>query len=228
MKLRYKTMLVIVAIFSCLSMFCIGFANWSVGQGATSVTGMISAEEVSSYIELAPQGVKEFQFGPTGFTSGNDGPYKATMSISYIVHPANIYNHLSQNSVEITVSLGWVGSAPEKNLLSSAYISANVGVAPTVGDALQYESSDALQYESSDAKYDEGSGTYRVPLTLALDAGMTTDLTLTVTYTMDLTDMDTYKTYIFDPFGASLKQGPNTSASELGFKFSASIEGGAA
>ena len=227
MKLRHKTVLTIVVIFSCLSMFCIGFANWAIGQNSAYVTGTISAEEVSSYIELKPESVKGFTFGPNGFTSGNDGLYKATMSISYVVHPSNIYKYRlgeSEESVTITVSLSLTDDpAPTQNILAAGeYFTATVDVKPDVGSA--------LSYDPSKAKYDEVSGAYLVPLTLGINKDMTSDLTLTVTYTVDFTAAsdaaDEYKTYIYGPFGDAL--GGSSGESTLGFKFSASIEGGAA
>lgn len=103
MKLRPKTVLAIVAICSCLSMFCIGFANWSYSAVGTA-SGTISAEEVTSYIEFVS--VSGLEYGPSGFVTQDDNvSYEGTLTVTYRFYRGRIYKKLGKATASVSIEL---------------------------------------------------------------------------------------------------------------------------
>ena len=197
MKIRHKTVLAIAAVCSCVCMFCIGFANWSIGTPSSTVTGNISAEDVY-YIEFV--GVTGLDYGPDGFTGGQ---YKSAMTVTYRVHPANIA--LQTQNYSITVALSLTEPATIKNnILSTEYISAKVNNEPKERDKSTDNTTFSVTVSSKDLPEE--------------------DYNLKIEYTIDFGDgtnkADLFKQYILQPY--------TDKTQKIGFKFNATITGGAA
>ncbi len=112
MKIRHKTVLAIVAVCSCICMFCIGFANWSMGTPSSTVTGTISAEDVKNYIEFVS--VSGLEYAPDGFIDSNgDTSYAATLIVTYRFYRGRIYQALTNPTATVSITLQYADTSEQ-------------------------------------------------------------------------------------------------------------------
>lgn len=160
MRFRSKSILAIVAIFSCISLFCVGFANWVITGGSVSVSGKITAESVTMLdscisfdttkgdfnSEGKRTGIEMYtlaqnaQKGYDGFLVDGDASPMGIVTIHLVV---NIAELVKRNSL-----LSMQGSNPHINFETTVKLSGNV-----LGTAKQLLT--CLSYCVIDAYYDE-------------------------------------------------------------------------
>ncbi len=221
MKIRHKTVLAIAAVCSCLSMFCIGFSNWSIGAEGPIVTGNISAEDVmesSYYIAYATTSDNvPFKFDTDGFIiDGSERSLSTTFSVTYNLYPGHI-SKLAPQKATVTVSLGLPKEEGSDNFLKKDYIT-------TV--QVTYDGTEQTGFEFG---RNDATNTYDVSYSIDTSSFQPSDnssVPITVTYTIEFSDIGKYKQYVVNAFGGENGNKLNGTTSTLGLIFSASVMDG--
>lgn len=203
-----KAKLSIIALFSCCAMIGMGFANWTISQGASGlsaeVSGTVTAESVLSCSE--PK-ISALHYSSLGFTDGEEGatPQLTTQfTVGYTIAPDGY-----GGTAALAVTMGYSAEVKdENNLFKHASLNGDVlSASVTVGEDPMPEAQTSF------------SGNTHITTATVVFSGVASPQTVIVTYRLNFGSLEDYTTYFYNAFSAN---------SGLQFTFNAQLSGGVA